>query len=85
MTKLCSLLLRMVLPGRPGIVGELTAMVYSLSSGSAVWATLIARSAVDGDPTMNGRSAALPAEATTTTPARTMLLTATLRSSWACP
>ena len=60
-------------------------IVCSLSSGSAVWATLIARAAVDGEPTMNGRSALLPADSTATTPACTTLSIATVVSSCSWP
>ena len=76
--QVCSLELRTVMPLSVSIV-------CSLSSGSAVWATLIARAAVDGEPTMNGRSALLPAEITATTPARTALSIATVESSCSWP
>ncbi len=56
-------------------------MTHCRSSGSAVWATLIVPAADEGDPTMNGRSAELPADTTTTTPAFTRLSAANDESS----
>src|SRR3954447_22808413 len=76
--QVCSLELRTVMPLS-------VASVCSWSSGSAVWATLIARAAVDGEPTMNGRSALLPADSTATTPARTALSIARVVSSCSWP
>src|SRR5690606_14666290 len=63
----------------------LDSMTHCRSSGSAVCATLMTPWADEGDPTMNGRSASLPAEATTTMPARTRLSDANDESSWSWP
>src|SRR5688572_29416854 len=63
----------------------LGSMTHCRSSGSAVCATLMTPSADDGEPTMNGRSAEFPAEATTTTPACTRLSEAKDESSSSWP
>src|SRR6478609_11678509 len=60
-------------------------MTHCRSSGSEVCATLITPGADDGEPTMKGRSAELPADATTTTPALTRLFAANAESSCSWP
>src|SRR5919108_4089676 len=55
------------------------------ADGTCVCATLIASGAVDGDETMYGRSASLPAAATTTTPSCDATLLASDKSSSICP
>ena len=49
-----------------------------MAAGIAVCATLIASAALDGEPTMYGRSAELPAEMAATMPKRTTLDTASV-------
>ena len=58
---------------------------YSFADGTCVWATLMTSACVDGEPTMYGLSAALPADATTTAPASDAFLRAKLRSSSSWP
>ena len=53
--------------------------------GTCVCATLITPGADEGEPTMYGRSPALPAAATTTTPKSNRTLLASERSSSRCP
>ena len=69
--------------GMPG--GDVTWIGIEESSGRAVWATLITRGAVDGEPTLKGWSPPLPAEATTVTPSLAASLTARVESSSGWP
>ena len=74
----------MVLSASPSIVGLSTSIGSSEASGSAVSATARAAAAIDGWPTIHGRSPSLPAATATTTPARTAFDTASVSadSGW---
>ncbi len=65
--------------------GALTMSGYALALGTSVCATLSTSGVEAGEPVMNGRSALLPAEATTTMPASTAFALASDRSSWIWP
>src|SRR3989442_811977 len=67
------------------LAGELTCNGKPLALGTWVCATLMTSGVEEGEPTMYGLSPSLPAAQTTTTPARTAMAEAALKSSCTWP